>query len=75
MTEEYKRRCRFDTLEELAEMRARHRGLVTKTALATEPNRTPSLTGQYPEKEDWPAYSDLAGILEDMRSPADAFIF
>lgn len=84
MTEDDKRQCRSDTLEELAEMRARRRCLVTKaekiqrqlerglavakTALATEPNRTPSLTGSSPEEKDWPSYADLVGILEDMRS-------
>lgn len=66
MTEGDKRQCRSDTLEELAEMRARRRCLVTKAetiqrqlrrgiavsgaALSTEPGKKTELQEQSPEE-------------------------
>ena len=82
MTDDEKRRCKSDTLEELAEMRAQRRCFVTKTekmqkqlesaqtvlrsVLATEPGKGVPVEGRTPDERDWPTYADIAALHEDM---------
>ena len=83
MTEDDKRNCRSDTLEDLAEMRAQRRCLVTKTEsmqrqlerglavtrtiLATKPGDLAVLKGTPPDEGNWPSYADLVSTHEDVR--------
>ena len=82
MTEDDKRQCKSDTLEELAEMRARRRCLTTKAekimgqlesglavtrhVLAVEPGEAAPVSDWTPDEKDWPAYADIVAIHEDM---------